>query len=167
MKMDKIIKQAQRMQAQMALAQEELQNTVLEGTAGGGAVKVTANGHGEVLSVVIDKEVVNPDDVEMLEDLVLGAIKEATSKARALSEQKMSALTGGMGVGGTMDVISGNLTRAPKAWQKCGMEWLYRVIQEPSRWRRIAKLPLFVWYLILTCLHLDRYKDDAFSEEKR
>ena len=73
----------------------------------------------------------------------------------------------GMGVGGTMDVISGNLTRAPKAWQKCGMEWLYRVIQEPSRWRRIAKLPLFVWYLILTCLHLDRYKDDAFSEEKR
>ena len=95
MKMDKIIKQAQRMQAQMALAQEELQNTVLEGTAGGGAVKVTANGHGEVL--VIDKEVVNPDDVEMLEDLVLGAIKEATSKARALSEQKMSALTGGMG----------------------------------------------------------------------
>lgn len=97
MKMDKIIKQAQRMQAQMALAQEELQNTVLEGTAGGGAVKVTANGHGEVLSVVIDKEVVNPDDVEMLEDLVLGAIKEAMSKARALSEQKMSALTGGMG----------------------------------------------------------------------
>ena len=97
MKMDKIIKQAQRMQAQMALAQEELQNTVLESPSGGGAVKVTANGHGEVLYVVIDKEVVNPDDGEMLEDLVLGARKEATSKARALSEQKMSALTGGMG----------------------------------------------------------------------
>ena len=57
MKMDKIIKQAQRMQAQMALAQEELQNAVLEGAAGGGAVKATANGHGDILSITIDKEV--------------------------------------------------------------------------------------------------------------
>lgn len=97
MKMDKLIKQAQRMQAQMALAQEELQNTVLEGSAGGGAVKVTANGHGDVLSISIAKDAVNPDDVEMLEDLVLGAVKEAISKAKALSEQKMTALTGGMG----------------------------------------------------------------------
>ncbi|OUO94619.1 YbaB/EbfC family nucleoid-associated protein [Cloacibacillus sp. An23] len=97
MKMDKLIKQAQRMQAQMALAQEELQNTVLEGSAGGGAVKVTANGHGDVLSISIAKGAVNPDDVEMLEDLVLGAVKEAISKAKALSEQKMTALTGGMG----------------------------------------------------------------------
>ncbi len=97
MKMDKLLKQAQRMQAQMALVQEELQNAVLEGTAGGGAVKVTANGHGEVLSVSINKEVVNPDDVEMLEDLVLGAVKEALSKGKALSERKMSSLTGGMG----------------------------------------------------------------------
>lgn len=97
MKMDKIIKQAQRMQAQMALAQEELQNTVLEGAAGGGAVKATANGHGDILSVMIDKEVVNPDDVEMLEDLVLSAVKEAISKSKELSNDKMNSVTGGMG----------------------------------------------------------------------
>ena len=99
MKMDKIIKQAQRMQAQMALAQEELQNTVLEGTAGGGAVKVTANGHGEVLSVVIDKEVVNPDDVEMLEDLVLAAVNEALRQYEAASDATVSKITGGMKLG--------------------------------------------------------------------
>ena len=97
MKMEKIIKQAQRMQAQMALAQEELQNTVLEGAAGGGAVKATANGHGDILSVTIDKEVVNPDDVEMLEDLVLSAVKEAISKSKELSNDKMNSVTGGMG----------------------------------------------------------------------
>lgn len=72
----------------------------------------------------------------------------------------------GMGIGGSMDVISGRLTRAPKMWQKCGMEWLYRVIQEPWRWRRISKLPVFVWYLILTCLHMDTYKDDDIKAEK-
>lgn len=97
MKMDKIIKQAQRMQAQMALAQEELQKAVLEGAAGGGAVKATANGHGDILSITIDKEVVNPDDVEMLEDLVLGAVKEAISKSKELSNDKMNSVTGGMG----------------------------------------------------------------------
>ena len=97
MKMDKIIKQAQRMQAQMALAQEELQNAVFEGAAGGGAVKATANGHGDILSITIDKEVVNPDDVEMLEDLVLGAVKEAISKSKELSNDKMNSVTGGMG----------------------------------------------------------------------
>lgn len=83
--------------------------------------------------------------------------------------EKHLASTGavvGMGIGGSMDVISGRLTRAPKIWQKCGMEWLYRVIQEPWRWRRISKLPVFVWYLILTCLHMDTYKDDDIKAEK-
>lgn len=68
--------------------------------------------------------------------------------------------TVGMGIGGSMDVLSGKLTRAPKIWQKIGMEWLYRTIQEPWRWRRIAKLPLFVFYVMLTVLHLDGYRDD-------
>ena len=99
MKMDKLLKQAQRMQAQMALAQQELEKAVLEGTTGGGAVKVTVNGHGDVLSVTIDKEVVNPEEIEMIEDLVLGAIKEALSKAKELSGSKMNALTGGLGAG--------------------------------------------------------------------
>ena len=64
----------------------------------------------------------------------------------------------GMGIGGSMDVLSGKLTRAPKIWQKVGMEWLYRVIQEPYRWRRIIKLPVFVFFALLTMFHIDRYK---------
>ena len=72
----------------------------------------------------------------------------------------------GMGIGGSMDVISGRLTRAPKIWQKVGMEWLYRVIQEPWRWRRLTKLPLFVWYLVLTYLHIDSYKSDDIKVDK-
>ncbi|MBR4400161.1 MAG: YbaB/EbfC family nucleoid-associated protein [Synergistes sp.] len=99
MKMDKLLKQAQRMQAQMTLAQEELGNAVVEGTSGGGAVKVTANGHGDILSVTISKEVVDPEDTEMLEDLVLTAVKEALSKARELSSSKLNAVTGGLGAG--------------------------------------------------------------------
>ena len=97
MKMDKLLKQAQRMQAQMALAQEELDKMAIEGTAGGGAVKVTVNGHGEVLSVNIAKEAVDPNEVEMLEDLILSAVKDAAAKAKELSETKMNSLTGGMG----------------------------------------------------------------------
>jgi len=67
----------------------------------------------------------------------------------------------GMGIGGSMDVISGKLARAPKLWQSLCLEWLYRAIQEPWRWRRLSKLPLFVWYFLLTRLHIDGYKDDA------
>lgn len=70
----------------------------------------------------------------------------------------------GMGIGGSMDVISGRLKRAPKIWQSMCLEWLYRVIQEPWRWRRLSKLPLFVWYILLTRLHIDGYKDEP--EEK-
>lgn len=63
----------------------------------------------------------------------------------------------GMGIGGSMDVISGKLKRAPKVWQKAGMEWLYRFLQEPRRWRRIAKLPVFAFRVILTVFHIDNY----------
>lgn len=97
MKMDKILKQAQRMQAQMTLAQEELEKTTLEGVAGGGMVKAVVNGHGDIISVSISKEVVNPDDDEMLEDLVLTAMKDAISKSKELSNDKMNSVTGGMG----------------------------------------------------------------------
>ena len=96
MKMDKLLKQAQRMQAQMTLAQEELEKAVLEGTAGGGAVKATANGQGDIISISISKDAVDPDDVEMLEDMVLTAVKDAIAKARALSNDKMNSVTGGM-----------------------------------------------------------------------
>lgn len=99
MKMDKLLKQAQKMQAQMMLAQEELENAVLEGTSGGGAVKVTVNGNSEVKSIAISPEVVDPQDVEMLEDLILTAINEAVSKSKKMAEQKMGNVTGGLSAG--------------------------------------------------------------------
>lgn len=73
--------------------------------------------------------------------------------------------TVGMGIGGTMDVISGKLTRAPKIWQNLCLEWLYRTIQEPWRWRRILKLPEFAFYVVLTALHLDPYNPNDSEEE--
>lgn len=85
------------MQAEMALAQEELEKAVVEGAAGGGMVKATVNGHGDVLSVSISPEVVKPDDVEMLEDLILSAIKEALRKSREMAGARMNSVTGGMG----------------------------------------------------------------------
>ena len=87
----------------------------------------------------------------------LGVPKQEYWLADHLAE---TGATVGMGIGGSMDVLSGKLARAPKIWQKIGMEWLYRTLQEPWRWRRIAKLPLFVFYVLLTVLHLDNYKDD-------
>jgi len=95
--MQQLMKQAQKMQAQMLAAQAELAQAQVEGTAGGGLVKVTATGAGEVLSVTIDRKAVDPDDVESLEDLVIAAIRDAARAAAELSEQTMGPLTQGMG----------------------------------------------------------------------
>ena len=95
--MQQLMRQAQKMQQEMAKAKEELATLEVTAVSGGGMVEVTMTCEKKIVSIKIKPEAVDPDDVEMLEDLVLGAIKEATSKARALSEQKMSALTGGMG----------------------------------------------------------------------
>lgn len=100
MKMDKMLKQVQKMQAQMMLAQEELGKEVIEGASGGGMVTAKANGHGEIVGISISKEVVDPEDVEMLEDLVLSAVKEALRQSRELSEKRMGSLTGGMNIPG-------------------------------------------------------------------
>lgn len=97
MNIDKLVKQAQKMQAQIVLARAQLEKAIVEGTSGGGMVKVEANGQGDVLSVSISKEVVDPEDVDMLEDLVLAAVKDAISKSRATAGSKMSTVTGGMG----------------------------------------------------------------------
>lgn len=97
MKMDKLLKQAQRMQAEMALAQEQLANTVVEGVSGGGMVKAKVNGDGDVLSISISPEVVDPQDVEMLEDLIISAIKEALKQSKEMANNKMNSITGGMG----------------------------------------------------------------------
>ena len=97
MNMDKLMKQAQRMQAEMALAQEQLVNTVVEGVSGGGMVKAKVNGNGDVLSVSISPEVVDPKEVEMLEDLIILAIKEALKQSREMANGKMNSITEGMG----------------------------------------------------------------------
>lgn len=97
MKMDKLLKQAQRMQAEMALAQEELAKAVIEGVSGGGMVKAKVNGHGEVISLSISPEVVDPADVEMLEDLIISAIKDALAQSKEMSSDRMNSITGGMG----------------------------------------------------------------------
>ncbi len=93
-------KMAQQMQAEMARVQAELDTLTVETTAGGGAVTAVVNGHGELVSIVIDQQVVDPDDVEMLQDLVTTAVNEALDASRRLAEQKMGALTsmtGGLG----------------------------------------------------------------------
>lgn len=87
---------AQQMQKQMAKIQEELGQTMVEGSAGGGAITVQMNGHRELQSIAISKDVVDPDDVEMLQDLLMVAINDATKRAQELAEQKMGPLTGGM-----------------------------------------------------------------------
>jgi DNA-binding YbaB/EbfC family protein len=90
------MKQAQKMQQQMAAAQAELAEAELTGTAGGGLVTVTVSGTGEVKSVKIDPKAVDPEDVESLEDLVVAAFRNAAESARALTEQKMGSVAGGL-----------------------------------------------------------------------
>ena len=95
--MQQIMKQAQKMQEQVAKAQAELAEAELTGTAGGGLVSVVVTGLGEFKSVKIDPKAVDADDVETLEDLVLAAIHNAAEAARELTERKMGPVTGGMG----------------------------------------------------------------------
>jgi hypothetical protein len=96
------MKMIQQMQNRMMKIQEELEQAVVEGTAGGGVVKVEVSGQREMKSIKIDPSAVDPEDVEMLEDLVLAAVTDAMEKAAKLNEEKMSALTGGMKIPGLM-----------------------------------------------------------------
>ena len=93
---NKMMKQVQEMQRKMAQAQEELAVETVEASAGGGTVTVVITGSLEVKEVRIDPDAVDPDDVEMLEDLVVAAVKDALAKAQAVREQKLSALMSGM-----------------------------------------------------------------------
>ena len=92
-----LMKQAQKLQSDVTKVQEELAKLECEGAAGGGLVTATVNGTFEVVRVKIDKSVVDPNDVGMLEDLVTAAVNAAATKVRELSKQKMSAVMGGMG----------------------------------------------------------------------
>ncbi|MDD3051182.1 MAG: YbaB/EbfC family nucleoid-associated protein [Candidatus Cloacimonetes bacterium] len=98
--MKDLMKQAQKMQEKMMKAQEELENKIIEVSSGGGMVNVKMNGKNQLLSIKIDREVVDPDDIEMLEDLIIAAVNEAHEKIRNSSESEMSQLTGGMKIPG-------------------------------------------------------------------
>lgn len=102
MDLSKMMKQAQKMQEDLAKAQEDLLNRLVEGTAGGGVVSVTANGHRDITGVKIKPEAVDPDDVETLEDLVLAAVRDAQAKAAALAQTELGSITGGLGLPGMM-----------------------------------------------------------------
>jgi len=95
-----IIKQAQKLQAKIQEIQKDLENKTVTATSGGGMVKVVANGKQEIVSIEIDKEVVNPDDVEMLQDLIITSVNAAMLKAGEDSEKSMGKLTGGMNIPG-------------------------------------------------------------------
>lgn len=88
------------MQAQMAKTQAELEEKTVEVSAGGGKVTVIANGAGEVLSIKIDKEIVDPDDVEFLEEVVLSGVKQAIEQGKALAQSEMTKITGDLGIPG-------------------------------------------------------------------
>jgi len=92
----KLMQQAQQMQSRLQEIQEELEKQSVSATAGGGMVTVTADGKGQVIAVKIDPSVVNPADVEMLEDLVMVAVRDAQKKAGDLAKSEMGKLTGGM-----------------------------------------------------------------------
>jgi DNA-binding YbaB/EbfC family protein len=100
MNIAQIMKQAQKMQEQMARVQEELANKTVEAAAGGGMVTVTANGKQEILAVKISPEVINPQDSAMLEDLVTAAVNEALRSSRELLQQEMTKITGGLRIPG-------------------------------------------------------------------
>jgi DNA-binding YbaB/EbfC family protein len=97
MNLNKLMRQAQKMQEQMAKTQAELENKTVEVSAGGGKVKVTANGAGDVLAIKIDKEVVDPNDVEFLEEMVLSAVQQAAQQGKTLAQSEMNRITGGLG----------------------------------------------------------------------
>ncbi|RFB31471.1 YbaB/EbfC family nucleoid-associated protein [Brevibacillus sp. VP] len=98
--MQQMMKQVKKMQDEMQKAQEQLKDRVVEGTAGGGAVVVKANGHKQVIDVTINPEVVDSEDVEMLQDLVLAAINDAMKNVDEVVGKEMGRFTGGMNIPG-------------------------------------------------------------------
>ena len=95
-----MLKQMQQLQSKMQEVQSELESTEVEGSSGGGMIKVVANGKNEIVSVVIDPEVVDKNDVEMLQDLIVAAVNQAREKVQEMQSEKMSGLTGGMNIPG-------------------------------------------------------------------
>ncbi len=95
-----MMKQAQKLQAKMMKMQEALGDKTMEATAGGGMVKAVANGKQQIVSITIEKEVVDPEDIEMLQDLIMAAINDALAKSQEMVSQEMGKLTGGLNIPG-------------------------------------------------------------------
>ncbi len=95
-----LMEAAQKLQGDMAKAQEELARKTVEASSGGGMVSVVVNGHCEVVSMTIEKDAVDPNDISMLQDLVIAAVNQGVRMAREMSQEEMSKLTGGLGVPG-------------------------------------------------------------------
>ena len=100
--MGNMMKQAQKLQSKMLKLQEELAEKTVETTAGGGMVKVVANGRQQIVSITIEKDVVDPDDVDMLQDLVMAAVNDALTKSQEMVSAEMGKLTGGFNLPGLM-----------------------------------------------------------------
>jgi len=100
--MGNMMKEAQKLQARMLKMQEELAEKTVESAVGGGMIKVVANGRNQVVSIRIEKEVVNPEDVEMLQDLILAAVNDALTKSQEMVATQMGKLTGGLNLPGLM-----------------------------------------------------------------
>jgi len=94
------MKQAKKMQEKMGKLQQELEARTVEAQAGGGMVKVVVNGKFEIVSLQIEKDVVNPDDIDMLQDLIVAAVNEGIRKAQEMTSQEMSKITGGLNIPG-------------------------------------------------------------------
>lgn len=100
--MNQMMKQAQKLQAKMAKMQDEVAQKTVEGSAGGGMVNVVANGKQQIISINIEKEVVDPEDIEMLQDLVTAAVNDALNKSQEMVSKAMGSITGGMNIPGLM-----------------------------------------------------------------
>jgi hypothetical protein len=100
--MGNMMKQAQKLQAQMMKMQEELGEKTTEATSGGGMVKAVVNGKQQLVSITIEKEVVDPEDIEMLQDLILAAVNDALEKSQEMVSREMGKLTGGLNIPGLM-----------------------------------------------------------------
>jgi len=100
--MGNMMKQAQKLQARMLKIQEELAGKTVESAVGGGMIRVVANGRQQIVSIRIEKEVVNPDDIDMLQDLILAAVNDALTRSQEMVASEMSKLTGGLNIPGLM-----------------------------------------------------------------
>ncbi len=98
--MGDMFKQVQKMQKKMMELQEELENMTVEGTSGGGMVRAISNGKGDLTEIKIEPEAVDPEDIEMLEDLILAAVNQSRERANELQQEQMSKLTGGLNIPG-------------------------------------------------------------------